>query len=63
MLTCLATFNALNTLLEMLDYNLLLIHTLFYTLKSLLEVLKSRSEANLILIYALFHRVESSIMD
>ena len=63
MLTRLATLNAINALLEMLECSLLLIHTLFYALKSLLEVLKSRSEANLILIYALFHRVESSIMD
>ena len=63
MLTRLATLNALNTLLEMLDYSLLLIHTLLYTLKSLLEGLKLRNEANLILIYTLLHRVESSIMD
>ena len=61
MLTFLATLNALNTLLEMLKCNLLLIHTLLYTLKSLLEVLKLRSEASLILIYAILHRVESSI--
>ena len=63
MLTCLATLNALNTLLEMLDCSLLLIHMFLYTLNSLLEVLKLRSEASLILIYALFHRVETSIMD
>ena len=63
MLTRLATLNALNTLLEMLDCSLLLIHTLLYMLKSLLEVLKSRSETSLILIYAILHRVESSIMD
>ena len=63
MLTCLATLNAINTLLEMLECSLLLIHTLLYALKSLLEVLKSRSEANLILIYALLHRVETSVMD
>ena len=63
MLTRLATLNAINTLLEMLECNLLLIHTLFYVLKSLLEVLKSRSEASLILIYALLHRVETSVMD
>ena len=59
MLTLLATLNALNTLLEMLECSLLLIHTL----KSLLEVLKTRSEVSLILIYAIFHRVESSIID
>ena len=63
MLTFLATLNALNTLLEMLKCNLLLIHTLLYTLKSLLEVLKLRSEASLILIYAILHRVELSITD
>ena len=57
------TLNAINTLLEMLECNLLLIHTLLYVLKSLLEVLKSRSEASLILIYALLHRVETSVMD
>ena len=59
MLTLLATLNALNTLLEMLKCSLLLIHTL----KSLLEVLKLRSEASLILIYAILHIVESSITD
>ena len=59
MLTLLATLNALNTLLEMLECSLLLIHTL----KSLLEVLKTRSEASLILIYAILHRVKLSITD
>ena len=63
MLTRLATLNTLNTLLKMLDCSLLLIHTLLFTLKSLLEVLKSRSEVGLILIYVILHRVESSIMD
>ena len=63
MLTLLVTLNALNTLLEMLEYSLLLIYTLIYALKSPLEVLKSRSEASLILIYVLTHRVELSIMD
>ena len=63
MLTHLATLNAINALLEMLECSLLLIHTLLYALKSLLEVLKSRSEANLILIYVLLHRVETSVMD
>ena len=55
MVTLLATLNALNTLLEMLECSLLLIHTLLYTLKSLLEMLKLRSEASLILIYAILH--------
>ena len=63
MLTRLATLNAINTLLEMLKCSLLLIHTLLYELKPLLEVLKSRSEVSLILIYALLHRVEMSVMD
>ena len=63
MLTFLATLNALNTLLEMLECNLLLIHTLLYTLKSLLEVLKLRSEASLILIYVILHGIELSITD
>ena len=63
MLTLLATLNALNTLLEMLECSLLLIHMLLYTLKSLLEVLKLRSEASLILIYAIFHGIDSSITD
>ena len=63
MVTLLATLNALNTLLEMLECSLLLIHTLLYTLKSLLEMLKLRSEASLILIYAILHRLESSITD
>ena len=63
MLTHRATLNMLDTLLEMLNRSLLLVHTLLYMLKSLLEVLKSRSETSLILIYAILHRVESSIMD
>ena len=63
MLTHLATLNALNTLLEMLECILLLIHTLLYTLESLLEVLKTRSEASLILIYPILHRVKLSITD
>ena len=63
MLTRLATLNALNTLLEMLDCSLLLIHTLLYALKSLLEVLKSRSKVSLILIYVLLHIIETSVMD
>ena len=59
MLTLLATINVLNTLLEMIECSLLPIHTL----KSLLEVLKLRSEASLILIYAILHGIESSIID
>ena len=63
MLTLLTTLNAFNTLLKMLKCSFLLIHTLLYTLKSLLEMLKLRSEASLILIYAILHRVEPSITD
>ena len=59
MLTLLATLNALNTLLEMLEYSLLLIHTL----KSLLEVIKPRSDSSLILIHVLLHRVKARVMD
>ena len=69
MLTRLVTLHAINTLLEMLECSLLLIHTLLYVLKYLLEVLKyllevlkSRSEASMILIYVLLHRVEMSVM-
>ena len=63
MLTRLTTLNTINALLEMLECSLLLIHTLLYALKSLLEVLKSRSEASLIWIYVLLHRIETSVMD
>ena len=63
MLTLLATLNALNPLLEMLKYSLLLIHILLYTLKSLLQMVKLRGEASLILIHAILHRIESSITD
>ena len=63
MLTLLVTLNALNPLLEMLKYSLLLIHILLYTLKSLLQMLKLRGEASLILIHAILHRIESSISD
>ena len=63
MVTLLATLNALNTLLEMLECSLLLIHTLLYTLKSLLQMVKLRGEASLILIHAILHRIESSITD
>ena len=59
MLTLLATLNALNPLLEMIKYSLLLIHTLKY----LLQILKLRSEASMILIHAILHGLESSITD
>ena len=61
MLTLLATLNALNPLLKMLKCSLLLIHTILYTLKSLLQMLKLRGEASLILINAILHKIESSI--
>ena len=61
MLTLLATLNALNHLLEMIKYSLLLIHTILHTLKYLLQILKLRSEASLILIHAILHGVELSI--
>ena len=63
MLTRLVTLNVINALLEMLECSLLLIHTLLYALKLLLEVLKLRSGASLILIHVLLHRVEMSVMD
>ena len=63
MLTRLATLNAINALLEMLECSLLPIHTLLYALKSLLEVLKSRNDTSLILIHVLLHRIETSVMD
>ena len=63
MLTLLATLNAFNPLLEILKCSLLLIHTLLYMLKSLLEMLKLKSEASLILIHVILHRIESSITD
>ena len=56
MLTHLTTLNAINALLEMLECSLLLIHTLLYALKSLLEVIKSRSDSSLILIHVLLHK-------
>ena len=62
MLTHLTTLNAINALLEMLECSLLLIHTLLYALKSLLEVIKSRSDSSLILIQVLLHRVEARVM-
>ena len=63
MLTHLTTLNAINALPEMLECSLLLIYTLLYALKSLLEVIKSRSDSNLILIYVLLHRIETRVMD
>ena len=55
MLTLLATLNALNPLLEMIKCSLLLIHAILHTLKSLLQILKLRSEASLILIHGILH--------
>ena len=49
-LLMLTLLTALNVLLEMVEGSLLLIHTLLYALKSLLEVIKPRSDSNLILI-------------
>ena len=63
MLTLLTTLNMLNPLLEMIKCSLLLIHAILHTLKSLLYILKLRSEASLILIHAILHIVESSITD
>ena len=63
MLTRLVTLNVINALLEMLECSLLPIHTLLYALKSLLEVLKSRSDSSLILIQVFHHRVEARVMD
>ena len=53
MLTRLTTLNTINVLLEMLECSLLLIHTLLYALKSLMEVIKPRSDSSLILIHAI----------
>ena len=63
MQTLLATLNALNPLLEMIKCSLLLIHAILHTLKSLLQILKLRSEASMILIHAILHGLESSITD
>ena len=63
MLTLLVTLKALNPLVEMLKCRLLLIHTILYMLKSLLQMLKLRGESNMILINAILHRIESSIID
>ena len=63
MLTLSATLNAFNLLLEMLKRSLLLIHAILHMLKSLLQILKLRSEASLILIHAILHGVESRITD
>ena len=57
MLTLLATLNALNPLLEMLKHSLLLIYAILHMLKSLLQILKLRSEARLIPIHAILHGV------
>ena len=61
MLTLQETLNALNPLLEMLKRSLMLIHAIFHTLKSLLQILKLRGEASLILIHAILYGVEPSI--
>ena len=61
MWTLLVTLIVLNPLLKILKCSLLLIHTILYTLKSLLQMFKLRSEASLILINAILHRIESSI--
>ena len=63
MLTLLVTLNEPNPLLKMIKCSLLLIHVILHTLKSLLHILKLRSEVSLILIYAILHGVESSITD
>ena len=63
MLTRLTTLNTINALLEMLECSILMIHTLLYALKSLLEVIKPRNDVSLILIHVLLHRVEARVMD
>ena len=63
MLTRLTALNTIHALLEMVEGSLLLIHTLLYALKSLLEVIKPRGDSSLILIEMLFHRVEAGVMD
>ena len=61
MLTLPATLNVLNPLLEILKRSLLLIHAILHTPKSLLQILKLRSEVSLILIHAILYGVESNI--
>ena len=63
MLTRLTVLNTIHALLKMVEGSLLLIHTLLYELKSLLEVIKSRSDSGLILIEMLLHGIKASIMD
>ena len=63
MVTRLMALNTIHALLEMVEGSLLLIHTLLYPLKSLLEVIKLRGDFNLILIEMLLHRVEAGVMD
>ena len=63
MLTRMTTLNTINALLEMLECSLVLIHMLLSALKSLLEVIKLRSDSSLILIHVLLHRVETRVMD
>ena len=63
MVTRLMALNTIHALLEMVEDSLLLIHTLLYALKSLLEVIKPRGDSNLILIEMLLHRVEAGVRD
>ena len=63
MLTRLTALNTIHALLKMVEGSLLLIHTLLYALKSLLEVIKPRDDSSLILIKMLSHRVEAGVMD
>ena len=63
MLTRLTVLNTIHALLKMVEGSLLLIHTLLYELKSLLQVIKSRSDSGLILIEMLLHGIKASIMD
>ena len=63
MLTRLTVLNTIHALLKMVEGSLLLIHTLLYALKSLLEVIKSRGDSGLILIEMLLHGIKASIMD
>ena len=63
MLTRLTALNMIHALLKMVEGSLLLIHTLLYELKSLLEVIKLRGDSSLILIEMLLHKVEAGVMD
>ena len=63
MLTRLTALNPIHALLKMVEGSLLLIHTLLYALKSLLEVIKPRDDSSLILIEMLLYRVETGVMN